>query len=108
MRIGKYNFTSKEQFEAKRDALYELNDEGNKIPKFKFSLAELGHKLITKGEYDEEGNVLIEPMYSEEYLVDVAWYGLEDHPYGWKSYAIEIEDEGIHSFLGVSYQEHKF
>ena len=36
---------------------------------------------------DEEGNV--------------------DHPYGWKSYSIDIDDEGLHSFYGIKYQELK-
>ena len=36
---------------------------------------------------DEEGNV--------------------DHPYGWKSYSIDIDDEGLHSFYGIKYQDLK-
>jgi hypothetical protein len=40
-------------------------------------------------EVDEEGNVSI------------------DHPYGWKSYAIDIDNEGMHGFMGVSYLENK-
>ena len=30
-----------------------------------------------------------------------------DHPYGWKSYSVEIDTEGIHGFLGLSYQDLK-
>ena len=40
-------------------------------------------------EVDEEGNVSV------------------DHPYGWKSFAIDIDNEGMHGFMGVSYLENK-
>ena len=40
-------------------------------------------------ETDEDGNVTI------------------DHPYGWKSKAIDLDDEGVHGFFGVSYQDNK-
>jgi len=49
--------------------------------------------------------------------VDVLWKDIEetdeegnvsvDHPYGWKSYAIDLDNEGMHGFMGVSYQENK-
>ena len=49
------------------------------------------------------------------YLVDVLWRDLEadeneeiDHPYGWKSYEVDIDNEGIHGFLGLKYQDLKF
>ena len=34
--------------------------------------------------------------------------GVIDHPYGWKSYAVDIDGDGVHSFLGLSYNAHKF
>ena len=33
--------------------------------------------------------------------------GSVDHPYGWKSYSIDIDSEGIHKFLGLNYQDLK-
>ena len=57
------------------------------------------------------------PVLSEKYHVDVLWKDIEevdeegnvsvDHPYGWKSYAIDIDNEGMHGFMGVSYIENK-
>ena len=42
------------------------------------------------------------------------WYNLEEeedrsinHPYGWATYSIDVSEEGIHSFLGLSYQDLK-
>ena len=35
------------------------------------------------------------------------WAGLEEHPYGWKSAAVTVEGQGVHSFYGVDYQENK-
>ena len=36
------------------------------------------------------------------------WKGIEEHPYGWKSYAVAVADgNGIHSFYGVDYQINK-
>ena len=35
------------------------------------------------------------------------WIGLEDHPYGWKSYAVDLSGNGMHSFLGVNYIKNK-
>ena len=49
--------------------------------------------------------------------MDVLWKDLEevdedgnitiDHPYGWKSKAISLDDEGVHGFFGVKYQDNK-
>ena len=36
------------------------------------------------------------------------WFGLEDHPYGWKSKSIDIEGEGVHAFYGLSFDLLKF
>jgi hypothetical protein len=62
--------------------------------------------------YAEEDQYIV-----EEYHVDVLWKDLEetdeegnvsvDHPHGWKTYAIDLDSEGMHGFMGVSYQENK-
>ena len=37
------------------------------------------------------------------------WNDLEDHPYGWKSYAVtDIKNNGIHQFFGLDYIKYKF
>lgn len=111
MKIAKYKFNTKEQFQDKFENLHTIDEDGNLIPDFKFAVVQLGHVVLVEGTYDENGDVLTETEYSEEYLVDAAWWGQEDHPYGWKSYSVDdkiSEGQGLHSFAGVDYQKHKF
>jgi hypothetical protein len=106
--IGKYAFQSKAQFDSKVENLYTINDEGDKIPDSKFAVVEIGLLEETAPTFDEDGEELTPSIMGTDYHCDMAWYGLEDHPYGWKSYSVEIESEGVHSFAGVNYQENKF
>ena len=122
MKIAKYKFNTKEQFQDKFDNLHTTDEDGNLIPKFRFAVVQLGHVVLVQGTYDENGDVLTETEYSEEYLVDVTWFLKDefdedgnllekDHPYGWKSYSVDSkikEGQGMHQFLGVDYQNHKF
>ena len=132
MKVSKYEFDSKAQFKSKFDALHTEDSEGNLIPDFRFAAVELGHIVLEQGEYDEEGEEITAPVLSENYHVDMAWWedGITtveeeavldengmvitpevtsiDHPYGWKTYAIDFEEgQGMHSFAGVDYQSHK-
>ena len=94
--IGKYAFNSKEQAEEKIEWLgTETNEEGETYPTHNHTVVELG----------SDGS---------DYLVDVLWHDLEieedgsvDHPHGWKTYSVDIDSEGIHAFLGLSYQDLK-
>jgi hypothetical protein len=115
MKIGKYAFNSKEQALDKIDALGVAQDEeGNTYKTHRHTIVELGYEVITEATIDEEGGVVTEAVYGTDYLVDVLWRDLEadengeiDHPYGWKSYSVSIETEGIHSFMGLKYQDLK-
>ena len=123
MKIAKYKFNTKQQFLDKFDDLHTTDENGNLIPNFRFSVVQLGHVVLKEAEFDNEKQIQItEQEYSEEYLVDVAWF-LEDefnkdgeleekdHPYGWKTYSVDSkikEGSGIHSFAGINYQENKF
>ena len=98
MKIGKYEFDSLEQANSKIKGLGEEHNH---------TIVKLGNIVLEQGEYDEEGNITKEAVYSLKYSVDVMWMGLEKHPYGWGTKAIEIESEGVHGFAGVSYQENK-
>ena len=62
-----------------------------KVSKYEFDSEEqaIGKINALPSVKDEEGNVSV------------------DHPYGWKSYAIDIDNEGMHGFMGVSYIENK-
>jgi len=133
MIVAKYEFNNREQFLDKYDNLHTSDDEGNKVPNFKFAKVELGHITLQKEELDEDGEVISEAVLSEGWHVDMAWWleGITtieeeavldedgmvvtpqvtsiDHPYGWKTYKVDFEEgQGMHSFAGVDYQSHKF
>ena len=108
LNIAKYAFNTKEQFEEKLDALYTMDEEGNNIPDFKFSVVQLGNIELEAEVLDEEGEVDSKAVMSEKWHVDSAWFEQEDHPYGWKSYNEDLESEGVHGFAGLNYLDHKF
>ena len=120
MRIGKYAFDSQEQAETKIKGLgVETDEQGNEYPTHNHALVHLGHIVLEQGEYDEEGEETKAPVLSDKYHLDVLWKGLEpvdaeaevlvySHPRGWKSYAVEIDGNGVHSFMGLDYNEYKF
>ena len=132
MRISKYEFDSREQAETKINALGTATDEnGNEYPTHKSTIVQLGNIVLEQGEYDEDGEEVTAPVLSDKWHLDVAWSDEEittveeeavlddegmvvtpevtsvDHPYGWKSYAVEIEGDGVHSFFGLSYESLK-
>jgi hypothetical protein len=106
--IAKYEFNSKEQFEAKFASLHTEDEEGNLIPKSRFTITQIGHLVLEQGVYDEEGEVITPPVMGDKWHVDALWKDLEDHPYGWKTYSIDIDSEGMHGFMGLSYLQYKF
>jgi len=115
LHIGKYRFNSKEQAESKIEGLGIAQDEnGNNYPTHKHTITKLGYEVLEEAVYDGE-DVISETVFGEGFLVDVLWRDLEvdeneeiDHPYGWKSYEVNIDNEGIHGFLGLKYQDLKF
>ena len=108
IRIAKYEFDSKEQAETKINALGTAQDEnGNEYPTHKHTIVHLGHIVQQQGQYDEDGNETVAPVLSSKYHVDVLWKGIDDHPYGWKSYAVDVSGNGVHSFLGLNYDSYK-
>ena len=98
MKIGKYEFDSEAQANTKINALGEEHNH---------TIVKIGNIVLEQGEYDEEGNVVVEPVYSDKYSVDTMWIGIESHPYGWATRSIDIDSEGVHKFAGVNYQENK-
>jgi len=132
MRISKYEFDSREQAETKINALGTATDEnGNEYPTHKSTIVQLGNIVLEQGEYDEDGEETVAPVLSDKWHLDVLWKEEQiktideeavidedgnivtpevvsyDHPYGWKSYAVEIEGDGVHSFFGLSYESLK-
>jgi len=114
LHIGKYAFNSKEQAQDKIEALgVETDEEGNKYQTHKHTVVELGLEVISEPVI-EDGEIVDEGLLGSDYLVDVLWRDLEadedgeiDHPYGWKSYSVNISAEGIHRFMGLNYQDLK-
>ena len=98
MKIGKYEFNDKAQADSKIEALGENHNH---------TIVKLGNIVLEQAKVNDEGNIENEAVLSDKYHVDVMWIGLEDHPYGWKSYAVDLSDNGVHSFLGVNYIENK-
>ena len=103
--IGKYEFNDQAQAIEKINGLG-IDEDGNAT--HPHTIVKLGYIVTTPATYDEDGEELTAPVLSDKYSVDVLWVGLEDHPYGWKTYAIDITDEGVHGFLGLNYQSMKF
>ena len=65
MKIGKYEFDSREVAESKIKALGTAEDEdGNEYPTHKHTLLHLGHIVLEAGEYDEEGEETKAPVLS--------------------------------------------
>ncbi len=109
MKIGKYNFKDKKTALSKIKSLGVATDEdGNEYQNHNHTIVKLGNIVIESGEYDLEGKEIKAPVLSSKYHLDVAWVGLEDHPYGWKSASVGIDSNGVHSFYGVDYLTHKF
>lgn len=117
MKIGKYEFKSKEQAIDKILALgFEVKEKRDgsgeyKVPANKHLIVHIGSVLLKEAKFgllDEEKGVfeVLEPPVFGGYRVDVLWKELDEHPYGWKTYSLDLETEGMHSF-GVSYLENK-
>ena len=97
MKVAKYEFNSKEQFQEKFKALHK--EDG--IP---FTISELGYRTLEEAIYNDEGLIIKAAVKGTKWHVDAL---LESHPEGWESYSINIDSEGMHSFLGVSYLKNK-
>jgi hypothetical protein len=114
LNIGKYVFNSEEQAKSKIKALgVSTDEEGNEYPTHKHAVVELGLEQLSEDIYSEDGELLHEAVYGTGYLVDVLWRNLAEedgsvsHPYGWATYSVNVSGKGIHSFLGLKYQELK-
>ena len=108
-KIGKYEFNNKTTADAKISALEESGH----------TFVSLGNIIIVDAEYDAEGNETVPAVKSVKHHVDVLWVNLNPvdsdaevlqytHPDGWADYAADVDDDGVHSFLGLSYADYKF
>ena len=100
----KYEFNSKEQAEQKIAALPHTEFEGESYLEGNHIIVHLGHLWITEPTYDIEGNIETEGVASDKHSVDVLWRELESSPYGWASYEIKVEGNGVHTFGGREFK----
>ena len=119
-KIGKYEFDDSVQAESKINALGTITTElGDVVPSHNHIIIRLGYITLEQGEYDESGVQTKAPVLSDKYHVDVLWKGLEPidpeaetlqytHPDGWADYSADVNDNGVHSFMGLDYQKYKF
>ena len=102
----KYEFNSQEQAEEKIAALpHDTDDEGNEYPTHQHTIVKLGYLWVTEPTFDDEGNVETEGVQSDKYSVDVLWNDLDSSPYGWATYEISVEGNGVHTFAGWNFNE---
>ena len=89
----KYSFGSKGAATTKLNALPH-DEEGN--PTHSHAIVHLGNLVETEGTYDEEGEVITEPVLSSTYHIDVLWDGepLES----WDSAMVWCAPLGVHTF----------
>jgi hypothetical protein len=100
----KYEFDSQAKAQEKIDALpHSQDEEGNSFPSHQHTIVKLGFIAIQEATYDEQGEELTPAVLSDKYSVDVLWSDLDESPYGWKSYEISIEGNGVHTFAGWSF-----
>jgi len=45
--------------------------------------------------------------YLLKWHIDALWADDEGHPYGWKSAAVDLSGNGVHSFFGLEYDSYK-
>jgi len=108
MKLGKYAFNSKEQADEKIKSLgVELNEEGVEVPTHNYAIIHLGFIALEDAEYDDEGVLTKEAVYSLKYSVDTAWRDITEHPEGWADFYVDVLGNGSHSIDGVNYQENK-
>lgn len=97
MKFRKYEFTDA-QWKTQRAKIEKSDDEGNKYwdNEKTASVVELGHLVITPGTYDEDGNVISEPILSAKYAVDIIWQ--DDEVSSFATYKVWPAPVGVHSF----------
>ena len=82
----RYEFNDKAQAEAKIEAFYNEDGEGNEVCNVNAAFIRLNKFVMTEGTYDSEGVEITAPILSSGYAVDVLWRDLDASPYGWKTY----------------------
>ena len=85
----RYQFNDKARAEQKVSAFIEVNEQGEEVQTIKASFIWLDKFEKVNGTYNEQGEEITAPIFTDSYSLDVVWDNLEKSPYGWKSYEIE-------------------
>lgn len=101
----KYEFNSQEQAEQKIADLPHIEDDvtGESHLEGNHTIVKLGYLWIEEPTYNGDLEIETEGVKSDKYSLDVLWDGLDESPYGWKSYEVEPEGNGVHTFAGRSF-----
>lgn len=101
----KYEFNSQEQAEQKIADLPHIEDDvtGESHLEGNHTIVKLGYLWIEEPTYNGDLEIETEGVKSDKYSLDVLWDGLSESPYGWKSYEISVEGNGVHTFAGRSF-----
>ena len=90
----KYEFASEQDA---KDKIATLDGEA-------FGVVELGFVMTKEGKYDDEGNEIKSPTFSNKYSVDIFWKDLD--PDGWKGKKIKLNGlANSNTFYGIEYQD---
>tara|TARA_R110000822_G_scaffold207031_1_gene343200 strand:+ start:193 stop:489 length:297 start_codon:yes stop_codon:yes gene_type:complete len=84
----RYQFNDKQQAEEKVSAFIEVNEQGEEVQTIKASFIWLDKFEKVNGTYNEQGEEITAPIFTDSYSLDVVWDDLDKSPYGWKSYEI--------------------
>ncbi len=100
----KYEFNSKEQAQQKIASLPHTEVDEHSYLEGNHAIVHIGHINTNEPVWDDKNNEWsVEPEYADKYSIDVLWNDLDESPYGWKSYEITVEGNGVHTFLGRNF-----
>jgi len=93
----KYEFVDEE---AVNEAIDLLRDKEGNLTQ---SVVKLGHIVKVKGVYDEQGNEITAPVFSDKYAVDVSW---DSEPHAeWEEFIVWPTPMGIHNYGSSSQRD---
>lgn len=107
IKIGKYEFDNKEQFNKEIESFYKVAENGKKVAKIKFSAVELGN-IVLKRAVKKADEIIEEAVVSNKWHVDILFYDLEEQPASLVAFFVDVNSNGSHGFAGLNYNDYKF
>ena len=111
-KVGKYEFNNEQDAIEAIDSLgYQIDEEGNKLKTHKNDVIVLKYITIKDAVYDNDDNLIEEAIKSDKYSVDVVWNTFDgtepEESAEFAPFKIDLDNEGAHSIMGVSYLDNK-